>query len=141
LAVALWPQPGGAPAQASATAAVPGELTSEPFSPTRLAELRAQGHPVFVNFTAAWCVTCQVNDKVALSGRGVAEAFRKAGVVYLKGDWTNRDAVIAQTLAQYGRAGVPLYLMYGPKSDDAQVLPQLLTESTVIDAVHKAAGG
>ena len=140
LAVALWPQPGAAPAQASATAAAPGELASEPFSPARLAELRAQGHPVFVNFTAAWCVTCQVNDKVALSGRGVAEAFRKAGVVYLKADWTNRDAVIAQTLAQYGRAGVPLYLMYGPKSDDAEVLPQLLTESTVIDAVHKAAG-
>ena len=139
LAVALWPQPGGAPAEASAPSTA-GELTSEPFSPARLAELRAQGRPVFINFTAAWCVTCQVNDKLALSGRRVAEAFSKAGVVYLKGDWTNRDAVIAETLAQHGRAGVPLYLMYGPKNDDAEVLPQLLTESVVIDAVHKAAG-
>ena len=137
-AAALWPQPGGAPAQASATAT--GDLVSEPFSPARLAELRAQGRPVFVNFTAAWCVTCQVNDKVALSGQRVAEAFKKAGVVYLKGDWTNRDPVIAQTLTEHGRAGVPLYLMYGPKSDDGDVLPQLLTESVVIDAVHKAAG-
>ena len=67
-AAALWPQPGGAPAQAGATTAAAGELASEPFSPARLAELRAQGRPVFVNFTAAWCVTCQVNDKVALSG-------------------------------------------------------------------------
>ena len=136
---ALWPQPGGAPAQASA-ASTAGDLASEPFSPARLAELRAEGRPVFVNFTAAWCVTCQVNDKVALSGQRVAEAFRKAGVVYLKGDWTNRDAVIAQTLTEHGRAGVPLYLMYGRGSEDGEVLPQLLTESVVIDAVHKAAG-
>ena len=141
LALALWPQPPKTTAQAATPATAGGELASEPYSPARVAELRAQGHPVFVNFTAAWCITCQVNDKVALSGRGVSEAFRKAGVVYLIGDWTNRDAVIAQTLAQYGRAGVPLYLMYGPKSDDAQVLPQLLTQSVVIDAVHKAAGG
>jgi thiol:disulfide interchange protein len=140
LAAALWPQPGGAPAQAGATTASAGELASEPFSPARLAELRAQGRPVFVNFTAAWCVTCQVNDKVALSGQKVADAFKKAGVVYLKGDWTNRDAVIAQTLTEHGRAGVPLYLVYGPKIPDAAVLPQILTESTVIDAVNKAAG-
>jgi thiol:disulfide interchange protein DsbD len=140
-AAALWPSgehPGNAQA---ATAPVSGELASEPFSPARLAELRAQGRPVFVNFTAAWCVTCQVNDKVALSGQQVADAFKKAGVVYLKGDWTNRDAVIAQALSEHGRAGVPLYLMYGVKGGAAQVLPQLLTESAVIDAVRKAAPG
>ena len=138
-AAALWPQP-GAPAQAASGTASAGELTSEPFSPARLAELRAQGRPVFVNFTAAWCVTCQVNDKLALSGHGVADAFKTAGVVYLKGDWTNRDAVIAQALTDHGRAGVPLYLMYPAKGGEAEVLPQLLTESMVVDAARKASG-
>jgi thiol:disulfide interchange protein DsbD len=139
LASALWPQPGGAPPQAAAGPASENDLASEPFSPERLAQLRAQGRPVFVNFTAAWCVTCQVNDKVALSGSDVAEAFKKAGVIYLKGDWTNRDAVIAQTLTEHGRAGVPLYLMYGAGGGEAAVLPQILTPSIVVDAVHKAA--
>jgi thiol:disulfide interchange protein DsbD len=139
LVVAFWSQPGGAPAQASSTTPAAGELASEPYSAQRLADLRAQGKPVFVNFTAAWCVTCQVNDKVALSGQGVARAFQKAGVVYLKGDWTNRDAAIAEALSEHGRAGVPLYLMYGSGGRDAQVLPQLLTESIVIDATRKAA--
>jgi thiol:disulfide interchange protein len=138
LTLALWPQPPKTTAQA-ATPPSAGELASEPYSPARLAQLRAQGHPVFVNFTAAWCITCQVNDKVALSGSAVADAFKKAGVVYLVGDWTNRDATIAQALADHGRAGVPLYLMYGHASE-AEVLPQLLTQSAVIDAVHRAAG-
>jgi thiol:disulfide interchange protein len=144
LLAALWPQAGGpTTAQAAGTQvavqAAPGELAAEPFSPARLAELRAQGRPVFVNFTAAWCVTCQVNDKVALSGQSVADAFHKAGVVYLKGDWTNRDAVIAQVLTDHGRAGVPLYLMYGAKGGEADILPQLLTPSIVLDAIRKAA--
>jgi thiol:disulfide interchange protein len=139
LAAAFWPVSAGAPAQAAARAPKAGELISEPFSPARLAELRSQGRPVFVNFTAAWCVTCQVNDKVALSGQAVAQAFKKAGVVYLKGDWTNRDAAIAHALSEHGRAGVPLYLMYGHASE-AEVLPQILTEPTVIDAVHRATG-
>jgi thiol:disulfide interchange protein DsbD len=132
---AFWPgeDVGARPASAST-----GELVSEPFSPGRLAALRAQGRPVFVNFTAAWCVTCQVNERVALSSRRLAEAFRRAGVVYLKGDWTNRDAVIAGALAEHGRAGVPLYLMYGPGGGEPVVLPQILTEGLVEDAVRKA---
>jgi thiol:disulfide interchange protein len=140
-AAALWPA--GAPTRAAdgALASVAFDvLTSEPFSPERLDQLRAAGGPVFVNFTAAWCVTCQVNEKLALSGRRVAEAFRKAGVVYLKADWTNRDGVIAQTLAEHGRAGVPLYLMYGAHGGEPQVLPQILTESLVIEAVDRASG-
>jgi thiol:disulfide interchange protein DsbD len=146
LAAALWPQAGGGPAQAAQThglqtAGAKGALAFETYSPARLAELRAQGHPVFVNFTAAWCVTCQVNDKVALSGQRVADAFKKAGVVYLVGDWTNRDAVIAQALTEHGRAGVPLYLMYGASGGEAEVLPQILTESAVVDAVRRAAPG
>ena len=134
---ALWPQPGAPSGQASAATSTE-DLPSQPFTPDRLAQLQAQGKPVFVNFTAAWCVTCQVNDKVALSGAGVAEAFKAAGVVYLVGDWTNRDAVIAKALADQGRAGVPLYLMYPAGGGTPAVLPQILTESIVIDAVKKA---
>jgi thiol:disulfide interchange protein len=126
--VAFWP-----------AAPTPAALASQPFSPDRLTELRAEHRPVFVNFTAAWCVTCQVNDRVALSGGKAADAFGKAGVVYLVGDWTDRDAVIEQTLAAHGRAGVPLYLMYPADGGEPEVLPQILTEGIVVDAAKKAA--
>ena len=95
---------------------------------------------MLVNFTAAWCVTCQVNERVALSRKAVADAFAKNQVVYLKADWTNRDATIAPTLAEHGRAGVPLYLVYGTdRRRPPAVLPQLLTEGAVIAALEKAA--
>ncbi|MBR3194158.1 thioredoxin family protein, partial [Bosea sp. (in: a-proteobacteria)] len=97
--------------------------------------------PVFVNFTAAWCITCLANDRVALSRQEVKDAFAKLGVAYLKADWTNRDAVIAATLAEYGRAGVSLYLFYpGTKGAQAEVLPQLLTPETVVSAAQRAVG-
>jgi thiol:disulfide interchange protein len=118
----------------------PASLTPQPFSPERLAALRAQHKPVFVNFTAAWCVTCQVNDRLALAGANVAGAFGKAGVVYLKGDWTDRNPAIEQALAEHGRAGVPLYLMYPANGGDAEVLPQILTEGAVVDAAKRSAG-
>ena len=94
---------------------------------------------MFVNFTAAWCVTCQVNDAAAIARPATAEAFRKAGAVYLVADWTNRDAAIAKALAEHGRAGVPLYLVYGADGSDPVVLPQLLSEGMVVDAIGKAA--
>ncbi len=128
LAAAFWP-----------TAPTRAALVSQPFSPDRLASLRAEHRPVFVNFTAAWCVTCQVNDRVALSGARAADAFAKAGVVYLVGDWTDRNAMIEQALAAQGRAGVPLYLMYPANGGEPQVLPQILTEGLVVDAARKAA--
>ncbi len=121
-----------APAPATA------EIPSEPYSPERLAALRATGTPVLVNFTAAWCVTCQVNDKVAFSAPEVADAFKRAGAVYLVGDWTNRDAVIAKALAEQGRVGVPLYLVYGADGGAPRVLPQLLTPAIVAEAVAAA---
>ena len=116
-----------------------GELTAEVWSPERVAALQAEGKPVFVNFTAAWCVTCQVNEKVAFASPAVAKAFEKSGMVYLKGDWTRKDAVIEAELARHGRAGVPLYLVYPARGGDPVVLPQLLTEGLVLDAI-KAAG-
>jgi len=107
----------------------------EAYSPARLDSLRAEGRPVFVNLTAAWCVTCLVNEEVALSSAGLAAAFQKAGIVYLKGDWTNRDADISRLLEAHGRAGVPLYLYFAPGAAEPAILPQLLTESIVMDAL------
>jgi thiol:disulfide interchange protein len=129
-----------ASADASAPAATPGkEADSEPFSPQKLADLRAQGKPVFVNFTAAWCVTCQVNERLALGSPLVAKALADAGAVYLKADWTNHDSEIAKLLAEHGRAGVPLYLVYGAGGGDPAVLPQLLTPGGVAQAIKAAA--
>ncbi|MET3663920.1 thioredoxin family protein [Caulobacter sp. 1776] len=113
-------------------------LTAEAWSPERVKALQAEGRPILVDFTAAWCVTCQVNEKVALSGAKVAEAFKARNAVYMKADWTNRDPVIAKALAEFGRVGVPLYVVY-PKNGGAPViLPQLLTEGLVIEAIEKA---
>ena len=110
----------------------------EAWSPEKVAAAQATGKPVFVNFTAAWCVTCQVNEKVALSRQGVADAFKQTGAVYLKGDWTKKDDVIEAELARHGRAGVPLYLVYGARGGEPVILPQILTEGLVVRALKDA---
>jgi thiol:disulfide interchange protein DsbD len=115
------------------------ELPSEPYSPARLAALQAEGQPVFVNYTAAWCVSCQVHDRVAITTRAAAAAFRRNGVAYLKADWTKKDAAIAADLARFGRAGVPLYLVYGKRGGEPVILPAILTEGVVVRALDAAA--
>lgn len=105
------------------------------YSEKNLASLRASG-PVFVNLTAAWCITCKVNEAVALNQKAVRSAFEAKDVQYLKGDWTNQDAEISRLLEAYGRSGVPLYLLYAGASGEARVLPQILTQSIVIDAIN-----
>lgn len=113
-----------------------GETTgTEAYSEARLAELRAAGRPVFVNLTAAWCITCLVNERVALSGPAVSGLMAQRGIVYLKGDWTNRDPAITALLAAHGRTGVPLYLAFPGDGGPARVLPQILTEATILDAL------
>ena len=137
---AIWPSY-GAPQSGQAASASAGGAASVPYeaySPEKLAAAQAAGKPVFVNFTAAWCVTCQVNEKVALSTQGVAEAFKQTGAVYLKADWTLKDAVIEAELAKHGRAGVPLYLVYGAKGGDGVILPQILTEGLIVRALKDA---
>jgi thiol:disulfide interchange protein DsbD len=140
VAAAGWPTPAQAVAEGSAPSGTDASgLAYETYTPERLAALRAEGRAVFVNYTAAWCVTCQVNERTSLSTRTVAEALTRNNAVYLKADWTNRDAVIAAALAEHGRAGVPLYLVYGAGRSSPVILPQLLTEGMVAEALDKAA--
>ena len=137
-AILLVGQTGGpGPLNQSAHSESKTALNYEAFSPERLAALQQAGRPVFVNATAAWCITCLVNEKLALSGSGVAQAFSQHNVAALKADWTNQDPAITALLARHGRSGVPLYLYFPPGSAAPVVLPQLLTESTVIAAIQK----
>lgn len=107
-----------------------------PWSTKALAEARAAGKPVFVDFTAAWCVTCQVNKQVALNQAEVKAAFAKKGVVLLRADWTKHDEAITRALAEFGRNGVPLYLLYDAQGKP-QILPEVLTPSLVVTAVEQ----
>ena len=108
-----------------------------PFSAARLDELLAQGRPVFVDVTADWCITCKLNERVALADRAVVAAFASNGVATLRADWTRQDPAITRILEANGRAGVPLYLFYprpGRQGDRAAaiVLPQILTATTIL---------
>jgi thiol:disulfide interchange protein/DsbC/DsbD-like thiol-disulfide interchange protein len=110
-------------------------LVSEPWSPARVTELRSQARGVFVNFTAAWCITCKANELAALSSPRVTQAFENENIVYLVADWTNRDETIAAALAEHGRAGVPLYIYYPPDAEP-KVLPQLLSEALILETIE-----
>ena len=110
-------------------------LASVAWSPERLAALRAEGRPVLVNFTADWCLSCKTNEATALSSRRVAEALEETNAAYLVADWTRRDDAIAAELARHGRSGVPLYLLYTPGRPRPRILPQLLTDGVVVEAL------
>ncbi len=99
-------------------------------------ELRESRTPLLVNFTASWCLTCLVNERNAFADPQVQDLFRSKGVTLMKGDWTNRDPAITQALADFGRAGVPLYVLYNskPGATAPVVLPQLLTAGIVESA-------
>ncbi len=125
----------GAGAPVSHSVAEIGTLPSQPYSGARLAALRAQHRPVFVNATAAWCITCLVNEKVAFSSADVQNAFARKRIDYLVADWTNRNPEITALLQAHGRSGVPLYLYYAPGAPDAIVLPQVLTAGDVLKAI------
>lgn len=123
------------PAQANGGGVNVSGLPSSPYSAARLAALRDARTPVFVNATAAWCITCLVNDEAALSGARVHQAFRDRHIAYLVADWTRRDPEITHLLAAHGREGVPLYLYYAPGAGEPKVLPQILTEGEVLAAI------
>jgi thiol:disulfide interchange protein len=117
-------------------AEVASSAGSEAFSDQKLRALLASGEPVFVNMTAAWCITCLVNERTALSTGAVREAFASKRVTYLKGDWTNRNPEITRVLAKFGRSGVPLYVLYHGNNEPV-LLPQILTQSLVLEALEK----
>jgi thiol:disulfide interchange protein DsbD len=121
----------GFPTQAAAAHSGIAADGSEPYSAARLASLRAEHRPVLVDMSAAWCVTCLVNERVALTPQPVRAAFASHKVAYLKGDWTNRDAGITDFLRQYDRSGVPLYVFY-PADGPPEVLPQILTPGMIL---------
>ncbi len=112
----------------------------QPYDAAQVAKLKAAGRPLLVNFTASWCLTCLVNERNAFADSAVQEMFHNKGVTLMKGDWTNRDPAITHALAAFGRAGVPLYLVYNarPGASEPIVLPQLLTPSLVQGAFADA---
>lgn len=127
----------GAVATPAAATAV-GTATArdwEPYSDERLAALQAAGRTVFVDFTAAWCISCQVNKKLVLDSADVRAGFERSDAVLLRADWTQRDERITRALARFGRNGVPLYLVWRAGRDKPDVLPELLTERLVLRAL------
>jgi thiol:disulfide interchange protein len=115
------------------TSTIDSILPSRPFTETALAQARASGKPVFLYFTADWCLTCKVNEKAAIEREEVRKAFAKAGVQVLVGDWTRRDPAITRFLTGQGAAGVPLYLWYPAGGGAPQQLPQVLTPGMLAD--------
>ena len=126
--------------QTNAAAANGAELVWQPYSQQALDAARASGHPVFLDFTAAWCLSCQFNERAVLRSSDVENALRAHNFVLLKADWTNGDPVITQKLASLGRAGVPTYVLYPANAGSApDVLPELLTKGLVLAAIERDA--
>jgi len=122
--------------EAGAATSTPGAgLPSAVWSTAAVETALAEGRPVLVNFTADWCVTCKINERTSLGSTGVAAAMSRGNAIYLVGDWTRRDDAITAELQRHGRSGVPLYLLYSPGSPQPRILPQLLTEGVVVDAL------
>ncbi len=111
-------------------------LAWEPYTQERVEELRKQNKPVFVDFTAAWCLTCQVNERVVLHSSRVVQRFQELGIVTLKADWTSYDEKITRALQQFGRSGVPLYVFYGQNNQAPVILPAIITPDIVLNAVE-----
>ena len=133
--IVAWPGP-VTPA-GTETHAKAGELAWQPWSPEKVKEVLASGHPVFVDFTAAWCVTCQVNKRIALNDAAVVKSFEAHGVVPLKADWTRQDPRITVALAELGRNAVPVYAIYMPGEGAPRLLPEVLTPSLVLAEIDR----
>ncbi|MEP6657738.1 MAG: thioredoxin family protein, partial [Betaproteobacteria bacterium] len=129
-----------APLLGSGTEAAPARTVAghddgwQAYSPAKLAELQAAGRTVFVDFTAAWCVTCQVNKRLVLDTQEMRDAFARGNVALVRADWTRRDAAITQALAALGRNGVPVYAVYRP-GQAPRLLPEILQRQLVLDAI------
>ena len=120
-------------------AKVSAQASWQPWSKQAVASGLAEGRPVFVDFTAAWCVSCQANKKLVLETDVVEQAFAKRKTLLLKADWTKQDPLITAELNRHGRSGVPLYLLFLPGQTQAKILPELLTQAQVLSALGAAA--
>jgi thiol:disulfide interchange protein DsbD len=138
VALSTW-APKNLAAAAPSSSARAGEW--EPWSAETVARYQSQGRPVFVDFTAGWCLSCQVNERVALTTPEVRKAFAGANVALLRADWTQHDEAIAQTLASLGRNGVPVYALYVPGEASPRLLPEVLTPGIVTDALNRLPHG
>lgn len=120
---------------------IAGQDPWQPYSKALVQQLREGGQVVLVDFTADWCITCKVNERIALSRRGFLQAVEDHNVALVKGDWTNEDPKISAVLNEFNRSGVPLYLVYPADTNEPPlILPQLLTQGLVIDALRTASG-
>lgn len=133
-----WPALQAAP-EAAAAASAPGKAAAgsvwQPWSPEAVAQARAEGKPVFVDFTAAWCVSCQFNKRTTLADASLLAEFQAKQVVLLRADWTRRDPAITQALAGFGRNGVPVYALYAPGDQPPRLLSELLSVAEVRSAM------
>ena len=109
------------------------------FDPDHVAELIESGQPVFIDFTAAWCLSCQVNEKVAFGSEKVRQRITDLGVTTFKADWTKRDDEITRALAEYGRNSVPLYVLHTDGGEEI-ILPEIITPEIILDALNKIDG-
>ena len=125
-----------APVTTTSDEAPHSAIPSQAWSQAAVQAALSEGRPVLVNFTADWCVTCKINEGAALSSARTAKAIEDTNTLYLVGDWTARDDAITAELQAHGRSGVPLYLVYTPGQPEPMILPQLLTEGTVIKALN-----
>jgi thiol:disulfide interchange protein DsbD len=115
-----------------------GPLTWQPYSEQAIEKARTTGHPVFIDFTASWCLSCQFNERTVLDSSEVQSALRNRNFTLLKADWTNDDPEITKKLASIGRAGVPTYVIYpATASGAADVLPELLSKDIVLRAIAR----
>jgi thiol:disulfide interchange protein DsbD len=122
-------------AASTSAVAIESQAGWEPWTAAAVSSYQAQGRPVLVDFTASWCLSCQVNERVALEQPSVEKAFQDNNVALLKADWTRGDDAITHTLAALGRSGVPAYALYVPGETSPRLLPEALTPGIVIDAV------
>jgi thiol:disulfide interchange protein DsbD len=137
--IVFWSWPGEAPPAPRAAAGsveLAGSASGQwlPYDEEMIARLQAEGRPVFIDFTAAWCVSCQVNKRLVLDTAEMRAAFVQANVVLVRADWTRRDPAITQALARLGRNGVPVYVLLGPGREPL-LLPEILTQRIVREAL------
>jgi len=111
------------------------EIQWQKYSPGAVTQARHTGRPVFIDFTAAWCINCQVNDRLVLQNLEVVNVFRKRGIIAFKADWTKYDPQITKSLSLYGRESIPVYIYYPPGSSTADILPQVITRKSILDKI------